>query len=91
MKKIIDKLQEAFVGMIKIFRQDYLLHFFVGAVIATPMVIFLTPMEAIGFMIFIAIGKEIAWNQFLKIPISWQDVVFSLLPLVLLYAVKLIA
>ena len=90
MKKIIDIFQNAFIGMTKVFRQDYLLHFFVGMVIATPMVMFLSPMEAIGAMVFIAIGKEIAWSQVYKIAASWQDVVFTILPLVFLYAVKLV-
>lgn len=90
MKKIIDIFQSAFIGMTKIFRQDYLLHFFVGMVIATPMVIFLSPMEAIGFMTFIAIGKEVVWSQVYKIGASWQDVLFTILPLVFLYAVKIV-
>jgi len=89
MKKIIDIFQNAFIGMTKVFRQDYLLHFFVGIVIATPMVMFLSPMEAIGAILFIAIGKEIAWSQVYKIGASWQDVLFTVLPLIFLYAVKI--
>jgi hypothetical protein len=90
MKKIVDIFQNTFVGMTKIFRQDYLLHFFVGMVIATPMVIFLSPMEAIGFMTFIAIGKEVVWSQVYKIGASWQDVLFTVAPAAILILVKLL-
>ena len=38
---------------------DKLLHFFYGSIIATPLVIFGTTMEAIGFMVFVSILKEI--------------------------------
>ena len=39
--------------------KDKLLHFFYGSIIATPLVIWGTTMEAVGFMVFISIGKEI--------------------------------
>ena len=38
---------------------DKLLHFFYGSIIATPLVIWGTTMEAVGFMIFVSILKGI--------------------------------
>ena len=38
---------------------DKLLHFFYGSIIATPLVIWGSTMEAVGFMIFVSILKEI--------------------------------
>ena len=69
---------------------DKLLHFFYGSIIATPLVIWGTTMEAIGFMIFISIGKEIVDAKMRFSPPNAMDAVFTFLPTLLLLAVKLI-
>ena len=44
---------------------DKLLHFFYGSIIATPLVIWGSTMEAVGFMIFVSILKEILAHRML--------------------------
>ena len=67
---------------------DKLLHFFYGSIIATPLVIYGTTMEAVGFMIFISIGKEILDSKFRFSPPNVMDAIFTFLPTLLLLAVK---
>tara|TARA_R110002073_G_scaffold273732_1_gene437204 strand:+ start:242 stop:505 length:264 start_codon:yes stop_codon:yes gene_type:complete len=67
---------------------DKLLHFFYGSIIATPLVIFGTTMEAVGFMIFVSIGKEIMDSKFRFSPPNVIDALFTFLPTLLLLAVK---
>lgn len=68
---------------------DKLLHFFYGSIVATPLVIWGSTMEAIGFMIFISIGKEVIdAKKRLSLP-SVLDALFTFLPTLLLLAVKL--
>jgi hypothetical protein len=69
---------------------DKLLHFFYGSIIATPLVIWGTTIEAIGFMVFISIGKEIIDAKFRYSYPSFTDALFTFLPTLLLLAVKLL-
>ena len=55
MKKIIKRI----LLEMALIPNDKLLHFFYGSIIATPLVIWGTTMEAVGFMIFVSILKEI--------------------------------
>ena len=69
---------------------DKLLHFFYGSIIATPLVIWGTTMEAIGFMIFISIAKEIIDAKFRYSYPSVTDALFTFLPTLFLLAAKLV-
>ena len=69
---------------------DKLLHFFYGSIIATPLVIWGTTMQAVGFMIFISIGKEIIDAKMRFSPPNAMDAVFTFLPTLFLLAVKLL-
>jgi len=69
--------------------QDRLLHFFYGSIIATPLVIWGTTIEAIGFMIFISLGKEIVDGYFKFSPPNVLDALFTFSPVLLLLAIKL--
>ena len=69
---------------------DKLLHFFYGSIIATPLVIWGTTIEAIGFMILVSIGKEIVDAKMKFSTPNAMDVVFTFIPTLLLLAVKLI-
>ena len=68
--------------------KDKLLHFFYGSIIATPLVIYGTTMEAVGFMIFISIGKEIIDAKMKFSTPNAMDAIFTFLPTLLLLAVK---
>jgi len=70
--------------------KDKLLHFFYGSIIATPLIIWGTTMEAIGFMVFVSIGKEIIDAKMRFSTPNALDVVFTFVPTLLLLAVKLI-
>ena len=67
---------------------DKLLHFFYGSIIATPLVIWGTTMEAIGFMIFVSIFKEIVDAKMRFSTPNAMDALFTFLPTLLLLAVK---
>jgi len=67
---------------------DKLLHFFYGSIIATPLVIWGTTMEAVGFMIFVSILKEIVDAKMRFSTPNAMDAVFTFLPTLLLLAVK---
>ena len=67
---------------------DKLLHFFYGSIIATPLVIWGTTMEAVGAMIFVSILKEIMDSKFRFSPPNAMDALFTFLPTLLLLAVK---
>jgi len=69
---------------------DKLLHFFYGSIIATPLVIWGTTIEAIGFMIFVSIGKEIVDAKMRFSTPNVLDAVFTFVPTLLLLAVKLL-
>ena len=71
-------------------QQDKLLHFFYGSIIATPLVIWGTTMEAIGFMVFVSILKEIVDAKMRFSTPNAMDVVFTFLPTLLLLAAKLL-
>ena len=86
MKQLIKKLLSAMASV----PTDKLLHFFYGSIIATPLVIWGTTMEAIGFMIFISIGKEIIDAKMRFSPPNVMDAVFTFLPTLLLLAAKLL-
>jgi len=86
MKQLIKKLLSAMASV----PTDKLLHFFYGSIIATPLVIYGTTMEAVGFMIFISIGKEIIDAKMRFSPPNVMDAVFTFLPTLLLLAAKLL-
>ena len=70
---------------------DKLLHFFYGSIIATPLVIWGTTMEAIGAMIFVSILKEIVDAKMRFSTPNAMDAVFTFLPTLLLLAVKFLS
>ena len=86
MKQLIKKLLSAMASV----PTDKLLHFFYGSIIATPLVIYGTTIQAIGFMIFISIGKEIIDAKMRFSPPNVMDAVFTFLPTLLLLATKLV-
>jgi hypothetical protein len=86
MKKIIKNL----LLSMALIPTDKLLHFFYGSIIATPLVIWGTTMEAIGFMIFISIGKKIIDAKMRFSPPNVMDALFTFVPTLLLLAVKLL-
>ena len=86
MKQLIKKLLSAMASV----PTDKLLHFFYGSIIATPLVIYGTTMEAIGFMVFISIGKEIIDAKMRFSPPNVMDALFTFLPTLLLLATKLL-
>ena len=86
MKQLIKKLLSAMASV----PTDKLLHFFYGSIIATPLVIWGTTIEAVGFMIFISIGKEIIDAKMRFSPPNVMDAVFTFLPTLLLLATKLL-
>ena len=87
MKQLIKKLLSAMASV----PTDKLLHFFYGSIIATPLVIYGTTMEAIGFMVFISIGKEIIDAKMRFSPPNVIDALFTFLPTLLLLSVKLLS
>ena len=68
--------------------KDKLLHFFYGSIIATPLVIWGSTMEAVGFMIFVSILKEIVDAKMRFSTPNALDALFTFLPVLLLLAVK---
>ena len=70
---------------------DKLLHFFYGSIIATPLVMFGTTMEAIGFMVFVSIGKEIIDAKMRFSTPNVLDAIFTFVPTLLLLAVKFLS
>ena len=86
MKQLIKKLLSAMASV----PTDKLLHFFYGSIIATPLVIYGTTMEAVGFMVFISIGKEIVDAKMRFSPPNVMDALFTFLPTLLLLATKLL-
>jgi len=86
MKQLIKKLLSAMASV----PTDKLLHFFYGSIIATPLVIYGTTIQAVGFMIFISIGKEIIDAKMRFSPPNVMDAVFTFLPTLLLLAAKLV-
>jgi hypothetical protein len=87
MKQLIKKILSAMASV----PTDKLLHFFYGSIIATPLVIYGTTIQAIGFMIFISIGKEIIDAKMRFSPPNVIDALFTFLPTLLLLAVKLLS
>jgi len=85
MKNLIKKV----LSFMSLIPKDKLLHFFYGSIIATPLVIWGTTMEAIGFMVFLSIGKEIIDAQFKYSLPNVLDATFTFLPTLLLLAVKI--
>ena len=70
---------------------DKLLHFFYGSIIATPLVIWGTTMEAIGFMVFVSILKEIVDAKMRFSTPNAMDAVFTFVPTLLLLSVKFLS
>ena len=67
---------------------DKLLHFFYGSIIATPLVVWGSTIEAVGFMIFVSIGKEIVDAKMRFSTPNVLDALFTFLPTLLLLTVK---
>jgi|TARA_B110000908_G_scaffold13487_1_gene15610 hypothetical protein len=86
MKNLIKKL----LSLMASIPTDKLLHFFYGSIIATPLVIWGTTMEAIGFMVFISIAKEIIDAKMRFSLPNGVDALFTFIPTLLLLAVKLL-
>lgn len=86
MKKLLKRV----LSTLALIPTDKLLHFFYGSIIATPLVIWGTTMEAVGFMIFVSILKEIVDAKMRFSTPNVMDAVFTFLPVLLLLAVKLI-
>jgi len=86
MKETIKKLLTLMASV----PNDKLLHFFYGSIIATPLVIWGSTMEAVGFMIFVSILKEIVDAKMRFSTPNAMDAVFTFLPTLLLLAVKLV-
>ena len=84
MKKLLKRV----LSTLALIPTDKLLHFFYGSIIATPLVIWGTTIQAIGFMIFISIGKEIIDAKMRFSPPNVIDALFTFLPTLLLLAVK---
>ena len=84
-----ERLKNTFSILSKV-PNDKLLHFFYGSIIATPLVIWGSTIEAIGFMIFISIGKEIIGAKIQSIPPNVMDAIFTFVPTILLLTAKLI-
>lgn len=84
-----EQLKNTFSKLAKL-PNDKLLHFFYGSIFATPLVIWGSTIEAIGFMIFISIGKEIIDAKMRFSLPNVMDAVFTFLPTLLLLAAKLI-
>jgi len=84
MKEVLKKVLSKLASIPK----DKLLHFFYGSIIATPLVIYGTTMEAIGFMVFVSIGKEIVDAKMRFSTPNATDALFTFLPTLLLLAVK---
>ena len=87
MKELLRKVLSKLASIPK----DKLLHFFYGSIVATPLVMFGTTMEAIGFMVFVSIGKEIIDAKMRFSTPNGLDAVFTFLPTLLLLAVKLLS
>ena len=71
-----EQIKNTFSKLAKV-PNDKLLHFFYGSVIATPLVIWGSTIEAIGFMIFISIGKEIIDAKMRFSPPNALDAIFT--------------
>jgi len=87
MKETIKKLLTLMASV----PNDKLLHFFYGSIIATPLVIWGSTMEAVGFMIFVSILKEIVDAKMRFSTPNAMDAVFTFLPTLLLLAVKFLS
>ena len=87
MKETIKKLLTLMASV----PNDKLLHFFYGSIIATPLVIWGSTMEAVGFMIFVSILKEIVDAKMRFSTPNAMDAVFTFSPTLLLLAVKFLS
>ena len=87
MKKLIKRI----LLEMALIPNDKLLHFFYGSIIATPLVIWGTTMEAVGFMIFVSILKEIVDAKMRFSTPNAMDAVFTFSPTLLLLAVKFLS
>ena len=87
MKDLIKKLLTLMASV----PNDKLLHFFYGSIIATPLVIWGTTMEAIGFMVFVSILKEIVDAKMRFSTPNVLDAIFTFVPTLLLLSVKFLS
>ena len=76
--------------MASLIPNDKLLHFFYGSFIATPLVIWLVPYQAMIVMFFVSVLKEVFDSVFKYSPLNAMDAVFTFIPTFLLLAVKLL-
>ena len=86
MKALLKKVFSTLASIPK----DKLLHFFYGSIIATPLVVWGTTIEAVGFMIFVSILKEVVDAKMRFSTPNVMDALFTFLPRLLLLAVKLV-
>jgi len=86
MKALLKKVFSTLASIPK----DKLLHFFYGSIIATPLVVWGTTIEAVGFMIFVSIVKEVVDAKMRFSTPNVMDALFTFLPTLLLLAVKLV-
>ena len=85
MKKVLKKLLSKMATLVP---NDKLNHFFYGALIATPLVVFLLPHQVMIVMFFVSVLKEIGDSVFKYSKFNVMDAVFTFLPTVLLLIVK---
>ena len=88
MKEVLKSVLQGVFETLASIPKDKLLHFFYGSIIATPLVIWGTTMEAVGFMIFVSIFKEIVDAKMRFSTPNATDALFTFLPTLLLLAVK---
>jgi hypothetical protein len=88
MKELLKRLLSRMASLIP---NDKLNHFFYGSIIATPLVIWLVPYQAMIVMFFVSVLKEVFDSVFKYSPISTVDAVFTFMPTVLLLSVKILS
>ena len=86
MKGILKRLLSRMASLIP---NDKLNHFFYGSIIATPLVIWLVPYQAMIVMFFVSVLKEVFDSVFKYSPLNVMDALFTFIPTGLLLAVKI--
>ena len=88
MKELLKRLLSRMASLIP---NDKLNHFFYGSIIATPVVIFLPPYQAMIVMFFVSVLKEVFDSVFKYSPLNAMDALFTFIPTGLLLAVKILS
>ena len=88
MKELLKRLLSRMASLIP---SDKLNHFFYGSIIATPVVIFLPPYQAMIVMFFVSVLKEVFDSVFKYSPLNVMDALFTFIPTGLLLAVKILS